>query len=39
MTKQLKTIEGKCKSIIRELENVRLTLVDDVDGKVNIEKE
>jgi hypothetical protein len=35
----LKTIEGKCKSIIRDLETLRLTLVDDTEGKVTIEKE
>jgi len=35
----LKTIEVKCKNIIRDLETLRLTLIDDTDGKVTIEKE
>jgi hypothetical protein len=35
----LKTIEVKCKNIIRDLEALRLTLVDDTEGKVTIEKE
>jgi hypothetical protein len=35
----LKIVEVKCKNIIRDLETLRLTLVDDTEGKVTIEKE
>jgi hypothetical protein len=35
----LKIVEVKCKNIIRDLETLRLTLIDDTDGKVTIEKE
>jgi hypothetical protein len=35
----LKIVELKCKNIIRDLETLRLTLVDDSEGKVTIEKE
>jgi hypothetical protein len=39
LAKELKNIESKCKSIIRGLDHLRLTLEDDTQGNVTIQKE